>query len=202
MATVDRAAPETDLDRLCVDTIRGLAIDGVQRANSGHPDADGNGPGRLSALRPARSARLLLERPKRARRSEFWALEQDYRVRQPIPHDRREIWALEQVGSGSVPRPCDGTCPTSHMSAAPPGVVSLDSYVMSKLTIHAWVKTCVSLNRQPPEAPMGTPGAPAARAGTLGRVPYGPFTIAFDASDATVTSMVLIDRVQAIRFSA
>jgi transketolase len=37
MATVDRAVPETDLDRLCVDTIRGLAIDGVQRANSGHP---------------------------------------------------------------------------------------------------------------------------------------------------------------------
>ena len=37
MATVDRAVPATDLDRLCVDTIRGLAIDGVQRANSGHP---------------------------------------------------------------------------------------------------------------------------------------------------------------------
>jgi transketolase len=37
MATVDRAVPTTDLDRLCVDTIRGLAIDGVQRANSGHP---------------------------------------------------------------------------------------------------------------------------------------------------------------------
>lgn len=37
MATVDRAVPTTDLDRLCVDTIRELAIDGVQRANSGHP---------------------------------------------------------------------------------------------------------------------------------------------------------------------
>jgi transketolase len=37
MATVDRAVPVTDLDRLCVDTIRGLAIDAVQRANSGHP---------------------------------------------------------------------------------------------------------------------------------------------------------------------
>jgi transketolase len=37
MATVDRAVPAIDLDRLCVDTIRGLAIDAVQRANSGHP---------------------------------------------------------------------------------------------------------------------------------------------------------------------
>jgi transketolase len=37
MATVDRAVPGTDLDRLCVDTIRGLAIDAVQHANSGHP---------------------------------------------------------------------------------------------------------------------------------------------------------------------
>ena len=28
---------QTKLDRLCVSTIRTLAIDGVQKANSGHP---------------------------------------------------------------------------------------------------------------------------------------------------------------------
>jgi transketolase len=33
------AAVTTDLDRLCIDTIRTLAIDGVQQANSGHPGA-------------------------------------------------------------------------------------------------------------------------------------------------------------------
>ena len=27
----------TELDQLCVDTIRTLSIDGVQKANSGHP---------------------------------------------------------------------------------------------------------------------------------------------------------------------
>jgi transketolase len=38
MATVeDRAVSASDVDQLCVDTIRTLAIDGVQRANSGHP---------------------------------------------------------------------------------------------------------------------------------------------------------------------
>src|SRR2546427_879941 len=41
MATPEQAAPivrgATDLDRLCVDTIRTLAMDAVQRANSGHP---------------------------------------------------------------------------------------------------------------------------------------------------------------------
>jgi hypothetical protein len=29
----------TDLDRLAIDTIRTLSIDGVQKANSGHPGA-------------------------------------------------------------------------------------------------------------------------------------------------------------------
>jgi transketolase len=29
--------PYTDVDRLCIDTIRTLAIDAVQAANSGHP---------------------------------------------------------------------------------------------------------------------------------------------------------------------
>src|SRR5262245_8636445 len=33
------AAVTTDLDRLCIDTIRTLSIDGVQQANSGHPGA-------------------------------------------------------------------------------------------------------------------------------------------------------------------
>jgi transketolase len=31
------ATDTTTLDRLCVDTIRTLAMDGVQKANSGHP---------------------------------------------------------------------------------------------------------------------------------------------------------------------
>ena len=31
--------PSDQLDRLAVDTIRTLAIDGVQKANSGHPGA-------------------------------------------------------------------------------------------------------------------------------------------------------------------
>ena len=34
-----RMTPAADLDRLAIDTIRTLAIDGVQRANSGHPGA-------------------------------------------------------------------------------------------------------------------------------------------------------------------
>ena len=32
-----RKKMHTDLDQLCVNTIRTLAIDGVQAANSGHP---------------------------------------------------------------------------------------------------------------------------------------------------------------------
>jgi len=35
----ERVEPYTELDRLCVDTIRTLAIDAVQAANSGHPGA-------------------------------------------------------------------------------------------------------------------------------------------------------------------
>ena len=30
---------EKDLDKLCINTIRTLAMDGVQKANSGHPGA-------------------------------------------------------------------------------------------------------------------------------------------------------------------
>src|ERR687895_1940411 len=37
MATV--AKPGTDLDALCVNTIRTLGIDAIQKANSGHPGA-------------------------------------------------------------------------------------------------------------------------------------------------------------------
>jgi transketolase len=36
---VSQAQPQKDLDQLSIDTIRTLAIDGVQRANSGHPGA-------------------------------------------------------------------------------------------------------------------------------------------------------------------
>jgi transketolase len=37
MSTVEDTTPAVDLDRLSIDTIRTLAIDGVQKANSGHP---------------------------------------------------------------------------------------------------------------------------------------------------------------------
>jgi transketolase len=36
---VSQAQPQKDLDQLSIDTIRTLAIDGVQKANSGHPGA-------------------------------------------------------------------------------------------------------------------------------------------------------------------
>jgi transketolase len=36
-ATIDRPLTETDLDQLCINTIRTLAMDAVQQANSGHP---------------------------------------------------------------------------------------------------------------------------------------------------------------------
>ena len=29
--------PATDLDQLCINTIRGLCMDAIQKANSGHP---------------------------------------------------------------------------------------------------------------------------------------------------------------------
>jgi transketolase len=35
--TTIQASPTTDLDRLCVDTIRMLSIDAVEQAKSGHP---------------------------------------------------------------------------------------------------------------------------------------------------------------------
>jgi transketolase len=35
--TVDAPKPETDLDRLTVNTVSALAMDAVQKANSGHP---------------------------------------------------------------------------------------------------------------------------------------------------------------------
>ena len=37
MTTTTRFPTATELDRLCVDTIRTLSIDAVQKANSGHP---------------------------------------------------------------------------------------------------------------------------------------------------------------------
>ena len=36
---MSQVQPQKDLDQLSIDTIRTLAIDGVQKANSGHPDA-------------------------------------------------------------------------------------------------------------------------------------------------------------------
>ena len=40
-----------DLDRLCIDTIRTLSIDGVQAANSGHPGAPMGAP--MDPMQPA-----------------------------------------------------------------------------------------------------------------------------------------------------
>jgi transketolase len=37
MSTVEDTSHAVDLDRLSIDTIRTLAMDGVQKANSGHP---------------------------------------------------------------------------------------------------------------------------------------------------------------------
>jgi transketolase len=37
VSTVEDAKAAVDMDRLCIDTIRTLAMDGVQKANSGHP---------------------------------------------------------------------------------------------------------------------------------------------------------------------
>ncbi len=45
--TIDQAA----LDKLCVDTIRTLSIDTVQKANSGHPGAPGPHPRSSPAAR-------------------------------------------------------------------------------------------------------------------------------------------------------
>ena len=60
------------LDEVCINTIRTLAIDAIQAANSGHPGhAHGDGPGRLlplavrAALRPA-GPDLAQPRPLRA----------------------------------------------------------------------------------------------------------------------------------------
>ena len=37
MATTAATAPATELDQLCINTLRTLAIDMVQKADSGHP---------------------------------------------------------------------------------------------------------------------------------------------------------------------
>jgi hypothetical protein len=45
------ATTGTQLDQLCINTIRTLSMDAVQKANSGHPgDADGAGSRRLLSL--------------------------------------------------------------------------------------------------------------------------------------------------------
>ena len=42
---------DADIDQLCINTIRTLSIDAIQKAESGHPGhPDGDGPGRLHAL--------------------------------------------------------------------------------------------------------------------------------------------------------
>ena len=53
----------TDLDRLAVDTIRTLSIDGVQKANSGHPGAPmGAAPDGVRRSGPASSVTPRLTR--------------------------------------------------------------------------------------------------------------------------------------------
>src|SRR5688500_20308526 len=37
MSTAAKMAKETDIDTLCINTIRTLSLDAVQKANSGHP---------------------------------------------------------------------------------------------------------------------------------------------------------------------
>ena len=44
------AASPTSLDLLCINTVRTLAMDAVQKAESGHPDADGAGAAGVRAL--------------------------------------------------------------------------------------------------------------------------------------------------------
>ena len=56
-ATPHKHEEQTDLDRLCIDTIRTLSMDAVQKANSGHPGhADGAGAARLRALHARHAA--------------------------------------------------------------------------------------------------------------------------------------------------
>ena len=51
VATEQTLATGKQLDELCINTIRTLAIDGVQQANSGHPGAPmGLAPGNLQPL--------------------------------------------------------------------------------------------------------------------------------------------------------
>jgi transketolase len=37
MSTATQMKPTTDIDTLCINTIRTLSLDAVQKANSGHP---------------------------------------------------------------------------------------------------------------------------------------------------------------------
>ncbi len=37
MSTATKSVKKTDLDQLCINTIRTLSLDAVQKANSGHP---------------------------------------------------------------------------------------------------------------------------------------------------------------------
>ena len=62
MTTTAKTDAATELDRICVDTIRTLSMDAVQKANSGHPgDADG---ARADRLRPLHARHApLAQRP-------------------------------------------------------------------------------------------------------------------------------------------
>ena len=51
MTTATQPKKKTDLDTLCINTIRTLSLDAVQKANSGHPGlAARNGSGGLCSV--------------------------------------------------------------------------------------------------------------------------------------------------------
>ena len=57
--TTIQASPTTDLDRLCVDTIRMLSVDAVEHAKSGHPGT----PMALAPIGDALYARVMRQSP-------------------------------------------------------------------------------------------------------------------------------------------
>ena len=51
MTTATQPVKTTDIDQLCINTIRTLSLDAVQKANSGHPGlAAWNGAGGVCAV--------------------------------------------------------------------------------------------------------------------------------------------------------